>query len=176
MRTIAQIYSEIVADKDNQTSIAALAPTADTEQQLLAALNSSSKVAVWRLWAYIVAAAIWAHEALWEIFRAEVQAVADAAIVGTVRWYQEQVFRYQHGDTLAYNSVTGKYGYPALNPAVQIVKRCAVIEQPNGVLAFKVAKLDTSANPIGLDITEAGSLAAYLKKINFIFFQCKNCV
>jgi len=166
MRTIGEIYAEIVAYKDSQSAILALAPTADTEQQLLTALNSTSKVAIWRLWAYITAVAIWTHESLWELFRIEVQKVADSAIVGTVPWYQAQVFAYQHGDTLDYDPVTGKYAYVAIHTGVQIVKRCAVIEQPDGVLAFKVAKLSSGA-PVALDAPEQSALVLYLKKIRF---------
>ena len=166
MRTIGEIYSEIVAYKDSQSAIQALAPTADTEQQLQADLNSTSKVAIWRLWAYLTAVAIWTHESLWELFRIEVQKVADSAIVGTVPWYQGQVFKYQHGDTLEYDPVTGKYAYPAIDVDAQIVKRCAVIEQPDGVLAFKVAKLSSGA-PVALDSSEQSALVQYIKKVRF---------
>lgn len=166
MRTIAQIYEEIVAYKNSQSPINALSPSNDTEQQLLLAISSSSKVAIWRLWAYIVSVAIFTHESLWNIFKVEVQTIADGAIVGTVRWYQDMVFKYQHGDTLVYDPVTGKYAYLAINTANQIVKRCAVIEQQDGVLAFKVAKL-SSGLPVALSNAEQASLATYLKKIRF---------
>lgn len=166
-RTIAQIYSDIVAYKDSQAPISALAPSADTEQQLLADLNSTSKVAIWRLWAYIVAVATFTHETLWDLFRVEVQAIADSAIVGTLPWYQGMVFAFQNGDTLTYNSTTGKYGYATINTANQIVKRCSVVEQQDGVLAFKVAKLNGSGLPITLTSGEQTSLALYLKKVRF---------
>lgn len=165
-RSIGTIYGEIVAQKDSQAALSALAPSADTEQQLLAALTSTSKVAIWRLWAYVTAVAIYTHEVLWDLFKAEVQAKADAAIAGTALWYQAQVFAYQHGDTLEYDPATGKYGYAALDESAQIVKRCAVIEQPNGVVAFKVAKLD-SGLPVGLEAGELTALSQYIKKIRF---------
>ena len=166
-RTISQIYSDIVAAKDSQAPIAALAPTADTEQQLLTDLNSTSKVAIWRLWAYIVAVATYTHEVLWDLFKAEVQAIADSAIVGTIPWYQGIVFAFQNGDTLTYNSNTGKYEYPVIDPSHQVVKRCSVVEQQDGVLAFKVAKLDGAGLPISLTSGEQSSLAMYIKKVRF---------
>jgi len=165
-RTIGTIYGEIVAYKDSQSAISALAPSADTEQLLLSALTSTSKVAIWRLWAYITAVAIFTHEVLWDLFRAEVQAKADAAIAGTALWYRQQVFAYQHGDTLVYDPDTGKYGYAALDEPSQIVKRCAVIEGPDGVVAFKVAGL-SSGVPVGLSAPEVTALAQYIKKIRF---------
>lgn len=165
-RSIGTIYGEIVAYKDSQSAISALAPSADTEQQLLAALTSTSKVAIWRLWAYITAVAIYTHEVLWDLFRAEVQAKADAAIAGTALWYRQQVFDYQHGDTLVYNPATGKYGYAAADEPARIVKRCAVIERVDGVVAFKVAKLSGGV-PVGLSAPEVTALAQYIKKIRF---------
>lgn len=165
-RTIAEIYAAIAADKDNQSSIAALAPAADTEQQLLAALNSTSKVAIWRLKAYIVSVAIHLHELLWDGFRAEVQAVADAAYTGTTRWYQAQVFAYQHDDVLVYDSATGKYKYATSNPSAQVVKRCAIVEGADTVLTFKVAGLSGS-QPVALTAPQQAGLASYLAKIRF---------
>lgn len=165
-RSIGTIYGEIVAQKDSQAALSALAPNADTEQQLLAALTSTSKVAIWRLWAYVTAVAIYTHEVLWDLFKAEVQDKADAAIAGTALWYQAQVFAYQHGDTLEYDPATGKYGYAALDESAQIVKRCAVIEQASGVVAFKVAKLDAGI-PVGLDAGELTALSLYIKKVRF---------
>ncbi len=165
-RSIATIYNEIVADKNAQASISSLAPTADTEQQLQADLNSSSKVAIWRLWAYVAAVAIYTHEVLWDLYKAELQAIASGAIVGTSPWYQAQVFAFQNGDPLVYESSTGRYKYAAVDTAKQIVKRCAIVEQSDGTLAFKVAKL-SSGLPVALTTPEQTSLTGFLKKIRF---------
>lgn len=165
-RTIAEIYAAIVADKDAQTSISALAPTADTEQQLLTALNSTSKVAVWRLWAYITAVAIWTHELIWDTFRVEVQAIADAAYTGTAVWYQAQVLAYQHDDTVTWDATVGKYKYATIDPTKQVVKRCAIVEGSDTVLTFKVAKLNLG-QPIALSSPEQTGLSSYINKIRF---------
>jgi hypothetical protein len=165
-RTIEEIYTLIVQDKDAQTSIQTLAPTADTEQQLLSDLNSTSKVAIWRLMAYVMAVATHTHELLWDFFKTEVQAVADKAIIGTSRWYQDTVFKYQHGDSLIYDPNTGAYQYATENTALQIVKRCAIIEQPDGVLNITVAKI-TAGLPAPLSNAEQVGLAAFVKKVRF---------
>jgi hypothetical protein len=135
---------------------------------LLAALNSTSKVAVWRLLAYIHAVAIHTHEVLFDLFKSEVQAVADSAYTGTARWYQSAIFAYQHGDSLVYDTTNRKYKYATENTAVQIVKRAAIIEGADGVLTIKVAKLAGSpAAPIALTSPEQTALAAYISKIRF---------
>lgn len=166
-RTIASIYAEIAADKDNQTSLVALAPEADSEQQLLAALNATSKVAVWRLWAYITAVAIHLHEVLWDAFRIEVAAQAARAVVGTAAWYQRMVLAYQHGDGLTYNATTGGYGYEVINESQQVVKRCAVVEGADSVLTLKVAGLDGAGNPVALTTAHQNGLSSYVTKMRF---------
>ena len=57
-RTILEIYDSIIAEKQNMASLNALQPSIDSSQDLLNDLTSSSKVAVWRLWAFITAVAI----------------------------------------------------------------------------------------------------------------------
>ena len=51
-RTIGEIYDLLVAEKNNQPTLAALQPAIDDEQTLLSDLTSASKVAIWRLWLY----------------------------------------------------------------------------------------------------------------------------
>jgi len=166
MRTIGEIYEEIVSYKDTQSPLQDLAPTADTEQQLLSDLNSTSKVAIWRLFAYIIASAIQTLEGLFDMFKSEVDAKAAAAITGTPYWYQQQVFAFQYGDSLAFNPDTGKYEYPTIDEGARIVKRCSVTEEADGRVTFKVAK-EQSGTLQALDAAELNALAAYVKKIRF---------
>jgi hypothetical protein len=165
MRTIAEIYAEIVAYKDSQTFSAGLLPVADTEANLLDDLNTGSKVAIWRLWAYVIAAAIYAHEALYEIFRAEVDDKANAANAGTARWYRDKVLEFQLGDELEYDAATGKYRYPSIQTD-RLVKQCAVVEGNNGIVLFKVARIDNGQLK-GLTNDQKNALESYLKKVRF---------
>lgn len=166
MRTRAEIYDEIVAYKDSQAFSSALAPTSDNEAQLLDDLNSGSKVAIWRLWAYIVSCVIYVHEVLWEIFRAEVNDAANAANAGTARWYRDRILEFQYGDSLEYDAATGKYKYTTVNIANRIVSQAAVVEGNNGVVLFKAAKQSSGAL-VGLELAEKDSLGSYLKRIRF---------
>lgn len=165
-RTLAEIYEEIVAYKDSKAPLTTLQPAADTETQLMSDLDSDSKVAIWRLWAYITAAAIYTHEVLWDLFRNEVEDTAAAAHTGTARWYRDQLLVFQYGDALVYDSDTGKYGYATITPANRIVKQAAVIEGNNGVVVFKAAK-DNSGDLAGLTTMEKDSLESYIRKIRF---------
>lgn len=165
-RTVAEIYDSIIAYKDNQTFLQDLTPQNDTAQQLATDMNSDSKTAIWRLWAYITAVAIYTHEVLWDLAKAELNTIASQAIVGTIRWYQEQVFLFQFGDTLIYDSATGKYKYPTIDTTKQIVKRCSVVENQTGALLFKVAKVSGVAlQPLAG--AEVSALQSYLNKVRF---------
>lgn len=160
-RTISEIYDEIIAEKESQAALSGLTPDPETALGLLAALSSSSKVAVWRLWAYITAVAIWTHEQVFELFVIEAEAIAAAAPAGTARWYQKKVLEFQYGDTLTY--VNNQYVYDPVTPANQIVTRCAVQDRGDGVVVVKVAK----DGPVPLSGPEKTALEGYIAKIKF---------
>lgn len=163
-RTIVEIYDEIIAEKESASSLDDLTPNPETSTALLAALTSGSKVAIWRLWAYIVSVAIWTHEQLFEIFIAEAEAIAAAAPAGTARWYQKKVLEFQYGDSLVYTD--NQYVYDPVDESARIVTRCAVQDRGDGVVVIKVAK-DDGGSPAPLDSTEKTALEGYLAKIKF---------
>jgi hypothetical protein len=165
-RSVNQIYDAIILYKQNQLFLQDLTPQNDTAQKLASDLNSTSKVSIWRLWAYTVAVAVYTHEVLWDLFRSEIELKIKNAIAGTLGWYQSQVFLFQFGDNLIYNQSNGQYQYAAIDAIKQIVKRCAVNEAQNGYLLFKVAKLNNNL-PEALSNTEAAALSSYLDKIRF---------
>lgn len=161
-RTIAEIYDEIIVEKESQTALSGLTPDPETSLSLLTELSSGSKVAIWRLWAYITAVAIWTHEQVFEIFLEEAEAIAASAPAGTARWYQKKVLEFQFGDTLQY--LNNQYVYDPVTPANQIVTRCAVQDRGDGVVVVKVAKGST---PTALSAPEKTALEGYLAKIKF---------
>jgi len=163
-RSIETIYNEIVAEKDNQNTLSGLLPNQDNLNGLFDAIKSNSKVAIWRLWAYVVAVAIHVHESFWDIFKSEIEDLAAAAPAGTPRWYQNQMFIFQYGDSLIYQD--DKYQYAVLDESKQIVKRCAIEERNDGVVLIKVAK-DDSGNAIPLTTDEKDALTSYANKIKF---------
>lgn len=164
-RSISEIYQEIIAEKNSQTNLQALAPQSDSLEQFQSDLNSTSKVATWRLFAYLIAIAIFTHEKFWDLFKVELQDLIAAAPVGTTRWYQEQVLSYQYADPLVY--INSKYVYANIDESKQIVKLCSVSERPDSTLVVKAAKLDSNQQPIPLLAVEQTALIAYLQKIKF---------
>lgn len=163
-RTIKQIYEEIITEKETKTSLSGLLPGSETYQGLLDDLTSGSKVAVWRLWAYTIAVAHYVHETLFDLFIIEANAIAAAAPAGTPAWYQKKMFEFQFGDLLVY--LNNQYVYNPVNPANQIVKRCAIEERPDGIVLIKVAK-EVSGVITPLTTPEKDGLTSYAKKIKF---------
>lgn len=162
-RTIQEIYDAIILEKQNTPMLNALQPSIDDSQTLLNDLTSTSKVAVWRLWAWVMAAAIYLHESLWDIFKKEIEDLAAAAIPGTARWLRDQCYIFQLGYALQW--INNKYQYSVIDPAARIVQRAAVVDT-GGQVTIKVAKLvGTTVTP--LSTPELNAFDAYINQIKF---------
>ena len=163
-RTIAEIYDEIIVEKQSMASLTNLQPSIDDSQTLLDDLNTTSKVGVWRLWFWVVAFAIYSHELLFDVFSSDIDNKANKIIAGTPLWYQTKSFEFQYGDSLTWNGA--QYVYSTINTANQIVKRCAVVDLGYQV-RFKVAKLDINGNPESLSGSELTAFNSYINQIKF---------
>ena len=164
-RGVSEIYTEIIDEKNNQTTLQGLAPQADSLANFEQDLNNDKRVARWRIIAFIVALSTWTHELLWDKFKVELQAIADTAPTGTVSWYQEQTLAYQFGYNLVYQN--NKYVYSVIDEASKIVKLCSVTERADSTLIIKVADLDNSNLPLPLTGVQQKALVGYLQKIKF---------
>lgn len=164
-RTLAEIYNEIIDEKQSLSNLSGLLPNSNAYfPDFLADLSSGSRVAIWRLWAYLMAFAIWTHEQLFDIFQAQIEDIAASAIAGTPRWYYDRVLEFQYGDTLVYQD--GQYQYALVDTTTQIVKYCAIEERPDGVVVVKTAK-DSAGDPEPLIVAELDALRSYLQQIKF---------
>ena len=163
-RTITDIYDAIIAEKETRANLEGLGPIGDNATQLADDLNSDSKVAIWRLWAYITAVAMHVHEVLWDIFKADVERIASLAPAGTPGWYHKKILEYQHGDDLEY--IDQQYKYAVVDLEKRIVARCAIDERRDGVVVVKVAKI-VSDELAPLSGPEKDGVISYLAKIKF---------
>jgi hypothetical protein len=166
---ISYWYSILVAEKDNQPTIAAqLSPTSDTLENLqaeLATLNSSSKVSIWRFMFFVVAVAYWLLEKFWDIFKAETQAIADAASYGSNKWWLDAAkdFQYEVDLELLTDASVKKYlGYSSIDVSKQIVKLSS-ISSLNGTAFLKVANLN-GTTIVKLTDDQLAAFKTYVKK------------
>ncbi|MBS1944777.1 MAG: hypothetical protein JST98_06135 [Bacteroidetes bacterium] len=162
-RRIIDIYDAMALEKADQQELAGLQPDIDSSQQLLADLDSPSQVARWRLMLWVVATAIWVHERLWEVFRAEVDAIMAAAHPGTPKWYVAQAKAFQLGYALT--DVDGVYRYTVDDPSAKVVKRAAIVES-NGLVILKVATVVGGA-VVPLASTDMDAFKVYMDQIKF---------
>lgn len=154
-RSIETIFAEIEAAKNADPN--------------LAGLNSPSATAVWRLWGFVTAGSIWALEKLFDLHKAEVEAIAAAAVPGTTVWYRNRALEYQWSDSTSHFIIVGDDGKPVYQTVVEadrIVKFAAVVESTFSRLVVKVAK-ETGGIPGPLTAPELTSFRDYMQAVKF---------
>lgn len=149
-RTVTEIYNAALAQKEATPE--------------LAALTSTSKTALWRLWLWLVAFVTATHEALWDEYAKDIESKGRAAIAGTVAWYHSRVMEFQDGDTLTL--IDNVYQYGVVDETKRIVKFCS-INEVEGSLYIKVAAADGDGNPVIIDGASYSNLDNYLNFIKF---------
>lgn len=158
-RTVQQIYDLIIQEKESLSSLDGLAPEPETYTALLAAFSTSSKVGIWRLWAYVTAVVTAVLENLWDIFKSEVTALVNAAKPGTLGWYVEIARLFQLGDPLI---LVGNYpAYATINALNQIIAQASANED-GGTVFVKVAKMGA----MELEPLTAGELTQFTAYMN----------
>ncbi|MGN6568224.1 MAG: hypothetical protein ACTHJ0_09740 [Flavipsychrobacter sp.] len=147
-RTIAQIQQAIIDAK-----------TADPN---LSDLSSTSNVAIWRLWTYIVAFCQWTLETYFDLHVNEVKGIIAAQKPHTLQWYVTIAKAFQYGYSLAVDSDT----YSIIDPTAQIVNYAAAIEYTDGIkgLRIKVATLNVSSLA-PLSTPQLTAFTAYMQQI-----------
>lgn len=152
-RNITAIYNEIVLTKEQNVE--------------LQTLNSSSATAVWRLWAWIVAAAIFTVEMMHDLFIAEVESIIATHMPATLLWYRSICLQFRYGVALEVNE--GRIGYPADDDTPPLIAQCSVREAADG-LVVKVAKeVSGELVPLSIDymLPELDAFTAYLQAVKY---------
>ena len=160
-RKISDIYNSIVAEKETQTELQGLLPSTENAEQLLKDITSTSKVAIWRLWAFVIAVATWTLENLFDEHKTEINTLIDNNSYGTVPWYYTIIKNWQYGDDLQW--INNKWQYASIDASKQIIKRCSVNEIGN-VINILVAT-ENAGTISTLNTQQLDALFAYLKKI-----------
>lgn len=137
------------------------------QEPALENLNSTSKVAIWRLWVYIISVAIWSLEKLFDLHRTDIDKRLTELKPHTARWYRSKALAFQYGYYLAHDS--DKYNNQWLTDeqieASKIIKYSAVVESKNeGRLIVKIAgEHGDTLQPI--TDAQRQSFEAYLQEI-----------
>ena len=108
----------------------------------LVSLNSTSRVAIYRLFVFVVAYAIWLLEVLFDVHKSQIDTALYEQKSGTARWYRNMALSFQYGFDLLYDSDKfDNTGYTIDQiEASKLVKYCSVKESfESNKLTIKVA-------------------------------------
>ena len=92
-----------------------------------------SKVSLENIYFFIVAAAIFALESIFEQFRADVDNRIAEAVLASIPWYHKVCMDFQYGDELVYDENTKTFGYAEVNESKKLIKYAAVRENASGI-------------------------------------------
>lgn len=153
-RTIEAIYADLLAKKEADPN--------------LAALSSTSKTAIWRLWLYVVAYASWVNETLFDQLVEEIRAILAMLMPHTKRWYRNKALLFQYGFDLYPD--TDKFineGFADEQIAAsKIIKYAAVTEATyESRLIVKIATEDAAQELSPITEGQKASFTAYMEEI-----------
>lgn len=147
-RSISEIQQSIISAK-----------SADSN---LAGLTSTSNVAIWMLWTYIVAVCQWTLENLFDAHKNEVTEILKAQKPHTLQWYVTMAKLFQYGETLTPYSDTYSVVPPA-DPTVLVVQFAAAVELTS-MVRIKVAK-QVGGILAPISAPELTAFSAYMNRI-----------
>lgn len=130
--------------------------------------EGGSKTGTTNLTAYLVSLAINLHEQLWDLFKIELQAIADKANTGNSQWLQNQILNFQNGDTLLLDNFIPRYSSQDLTK--RIITACAIIDNGNRVILAKVAKTVSAGPPVVLGKLSSSELTNLQNAVNSFKF------
>lgn len=150
-RTVTQIQQQIL---DSVAADSVLSPL----------LTSTSKRAIYRLWAFITAVAINLLEQLQDILKSSVEATAATAAPATPSWVQAQVLKFQYSSTTpqVLQMINFVPTYPTVDATLRIVSRCSVTTTLSNQVLVKVA---TGEPPAALTTDQLNALRSYIADI-----------
>lgn len=152
-RTIEQIQSAIITD---------IQATPE-----LAEANSTSKRAIWRLFAYVQASAILLLEQIIDTFITANELKISQGIPATASWLNSKVLEFQYSATnpQIVQLVNFVPVYPVVDKSLRLITRCSVVTTLSSQVIIKVAKNEP---PVALTSTELSSLQSYINQIGVI--------
>jgi hypothetical protein len=143
--------------------------TAIASDANLVSLNSTSRVAIYRLFVFVVAYAIWLLETFFDLHKSQIDTALYEQKSGTPRWYRNMALAFQHGFDLLYDSDKFDNTDATIDQieASQIIKYCSVKESlESNKLTIKVAG-ESGELLIPLTAPQLESFADYMQEIKY---------
>jgi hypothetical protein len=147
-RTISEIQQSIVAAKEADGT--------------LSGLTSSSAVAIWLLWTWIIATCQWVTESLYDAHVSEVQGIIALQKPHTLQWYATMAKAFQYGYALPAGSDLYDPAAPA-GDASLVISYAAAVEL-EGQVRIKVAGY-TAGVLLALTGAQLAAFTAYMQAV-----------
>lgn len=134
----------------------------------MVALNSTSKTAIFRLFTYIVAFAIWTLEFIYDTHSAEIDTKLANQKSGTLTWYRTMSLRFQYGFDLVQDKDVFDNGNATAEQieASKIIKYAAVNESDD--TSRVILKIAGETNGVLSDFDDPAQVEAISQYINEI--------
>lgn len=138
-------------------------------------LTSTSKRAIYRLFAFCVASAINFLEQIFDINVSRVESIAASAAPASASWLQNQILKFQYSPDVpqVIQLINFAPSYPIVDPTMNIISRASVTTDLSNNVLIKVA---TGEPPAALTSGELSSLQAYINQIGVagVTYTCKS--
>lgn len=159
-RSIKYWLDVMFEEKTSMPSLNSWEPDINNTEDLLDVLTNSSRVSIFALLFWCIAACAVALDIVFGQAISVMQDLAAKSRYGTLPWYVAIAKEFQYGDGLV--QVNQEYVYNPVIPANRIVA-LAASKEGTGVVNVKIAKM-TGATPEPLDSTELAAFTAYMAK------------
>lgn len=143
-RTINDIQETILTAIQQTPELTAL-EVLTAQEQIITDADSTSKVAVWRLWVWVFSFAQFIQEQYWEIFRAEIETRIAQSRIHNPKWYREKALEFLFGVPLVQDK--DYYDLSVLTPqqiaTAKIISNAApvrIVQNGYGTLRLKVVR------------------------------------
>jgi len=160
-RTISEIYNVMITEKLTKSTLTALQPEIDNHQTFLDNLESTTKVAIWRCFIYLVALQTYIFEQIMVDYRNDIDEQIANSYVGSIQWYVAKAKEFQYGDSLVFND-NYSIGYAVEDTTKQICE-FASGEEESGIFYLKVRRKDTDI----FSVDELAAFSNYISQIRF---------
>ena len=149
-RTVNEIYAAIVAEKEANAD--------------LSGLTSDSNRAIWRLWAWVIAACQAIFEQIMDVYVATIEEYVAKSPAASTLWIQDKMFKFQYDATnpQIVQLIDLAPQYPVIDATKRIITACSVTSGISNVVNVKIAK----GSPYqALSVSELSAAQSYINTI-----------
>lgn len=160
IRTIDQIFQELLLEKQNFINLNSLDPGVIIDEATLITALENKQAAEWVLWLYNTAVATHLTEIALQTGIDDILKALETQIVPTAKFYVSEALKFQYGDTVIIDPITYQPSYILIDPNKQIIAS-ATTEEVQNVLKIKVRRVNSDI----LSNDEKEAFVSYMNKI-----------